>query len=155
MRKIAFTETVLRDAQQSQLATRMPFSDFEAILADIDKDEISRVVRNLLDNAVKYGKDGVVIGVSLIDDHDNLYIKFKDSGNGIELENLEFIFERFYREDKSRGTEYGGMGLGLAIANEIVKLHGGQISVDSEPGKGAAFNVSLPKENKKNLVERN
>jgi signal transduction histidine kinase len=117
------------------------------VLADIDKDEISRVVRNLLDNAFKYGKDGVVIEVSLTDDQDNLYIKFKDGGNGIKRENLEFIFERFFREDKSRGTEDGGMGLGLAISNEIVKLHGGQISVDSEPGKGTTFNVILPKEN--------
>lgn len=115
------------------------------IFANIDRDEIARVIRNLLDNAIKYGKDGVIISFTLADDYDNLRIELKDNGCGIDSKNLEFIFERFFREDKSRSTKEGGMGLGLAIADEIIKMHGGQIYVKSIHGKGSTFTVVLPK----------
>lgn len=116
-----------------------------SLMANVDRDGISRVLRNLMDNAVKYGRDGNVIEFSLIDEHDTLRIDLKDNGHGIDSKNLDMIFNRFYREDRSRNTKDGGMGLGLAIADEIVKIHDGKIYVQSVLGKGSTFTVILPK----------
>ena len=71
-------------------------------------------------------------------------IRIRDDGPGIAPEDQERIFERFYRVDKSRSRQLGGTGLGLAIVKNAVRLHGGTVSVSSEPGKGSVFEVRLP-----------
>ena len=71
-------------------------------------------------------------------------IRIRDDGPGIAAEDQERIFERFYRVDKSRSRQLGGTGLGLAIVKNAVRLHGGTVSVSSEPGKGSVFEVRLP-----------
>ena len=108
------------------------------------------MIRNLMDNAIKYGRNGKIIKFSITDEHGAMCIKVNDYGPGIDNENLQMIFERFYRGDKSRATKDGGMGLGLAISDEIIKLHGGKIDVESSLGNGTLFIVSLPK---KTLIE--
>ncbi|MCX8129515.1 MAG: HAMP domain-containing histidine kinase [Clostridia bacterium] len=113
--------------------------------AEFDRDRISRVLRNLMDNAVKYGCEGRYISLSVRDTEKTVQVEIEDRGNGIEREHVERIFDRFYRADKSRNTRDGGMGLGLAIADEIVRRHEGRIEVKSEIGQGTKFTVFLPK----------
>jgi two-component system, OmpR family, sensor histidine kinase BaeS len=87
---------------------------------------------------------GGSVSISSRQEGDNIFITVTDSGEGIPPEHLPFIFERFYRVDKSRTRATGGSGLGLTIAKRLVEAHGGTITVTSEPGKGSAFTFSLP-----------
>lgn len=114
------------------------------IYVDIDQDRMTQVFDNLLNNAVKYSPDGGTITVRIQDHHDRVIITVEDQGLGISKADSEKLFDRFYRVDKARSREQGGSGLGLAISKEVVELHGGQIWVDSVPGKGSKFSLSLP-----------
>ena len=107
---------------------------------DVDSDRIAQVLHNALRHTPKGGR--VALKAHLEDG--NLYLVVQDSGPGIPPEELESIFERFYRTDRSRHHQEGGTGLGLAIARSIVEAHGGRIWAESEPGQGASFYVALP-----------
>jgi len=109
-----------------------------------DKSKLNQVIYNLMENAVKYTQASGVIKVSLQRQGRNAIFKVSDNGPGIPKENLPHIFDRFYRVDKARSREKGGTGLGLSIVHQLVLLHGGAISVESEEGKGATFIVELP-----------
>ena len=113
------------------------------IFADADK--ISQVVVNLLSNSVKYTKVGGTIDIDLIETANSVIFRIQDNGSGIPEEELPYIFERFYRADKSRNRNTGGSGLGLAIVKAIVEAHDGKISVESQLDKGSCFEVALPK----------
>ena len=115
----------------------------ETIVAD--KDKISQVIVNLLSNALKYTQKGGTVLVNVTGNEDNVNISVKDTGTGIPPEDLPYIFERFYRADKSRNRLTGGAGIGLTIAKAIVDAHGGNIQVNSKVGKGTEFVVSLPR----------
>ena len=116
------------------------------LTAGADPDRLQQVLANLLDNAVKYGRDGGTVTVSGRQTEDGLVeIAVQDDGPGIPAEALERVFERFYRVDKGRSREQGGTGLGLAIVKHIVQSHGGKVWVKSEPGKGATFCFTLPR----------
>ncbi|MFC2054666.1 sensor histidine kinase [Chloroflexota bacterium] len=110
---------------------------------NIDQDRMMQVMGNLLDNALRYTPvDGnITLSAGCSSDHVELCVQ--DSGPGIPAEDLPFVFDRFYRGDKSRRRVEGGSGLGLAIAKSIVELHGGVIRVESEPGKGVVFIIEL------------
>ena len=110
-----------------------------------DRTKLNQVLYNLIDNAMKYTQDGGEIHVSLEERNEQLIWKVRDNGVGIPPEDQEHIFDRFYRVDKARSRETGGTGLGLSIVRQLVGMHQGQISVESEPGKGSCFTVSLPK----------
>jgi len=110
-----------------------------------DKDKLGRVFINLMSNSIKYTKNGGQIDINLYDYKDSVVITFKDDGIGIEKDELEYIFERFYRTEKSRSRETGGSGLGLAIAKSIVEAHRGKISAQSEINAGSIFKTVLPK----------
>jgi len=109
-----------------------------------DKSKLGQVVYNLIDNAIKYTPEGGVITVTLKADNRNVTFSVKDTGVGIPQEDAKHIFDRFYRVDKARSRETGGTGLGLSIVRQMVQLHGGEIAVDSQPGKGSTFTVTLP-----------
>ncbi|HTM57593.1 MAG TPA: ATP-binding protein [Candidatus Udaeobacter sp.] len=109
-----------------------------------DRARIEQVISNLLDNAVKYTERGG-IRVSLGADQENAWCVVRDSGPGIPGEDLQRIFERFYRVDKARSRDLGGTGLGLSIVKHIVTLHGGEVSVESRPGHGSAFRFQIPR----------
>lgn len=115
----------------------------ETILADRDK--ISQVIVNLLSNALKYTPAGgtVETGFNSFADRTEVYVR--DTGTGISPEDLPFIFERFYRADKSRDRLTGGSGIGLTISRAIAQAHKGEIKVSSEPGKGSEFILVIPK----------
>lgn len=109
-----------------------------------DKDKIEQVIQNILSNAIKYTpKDGIIY-VQTKEDYEDIIIKIIDNGIGIPKEDLPRVFERFYRVDKARSRDMGGTGLGLSIAKHIVEEHGGEISVDSEVGKGSIFKIKIP-----------
>ncbi|HEV8291327.1 MAG TPA: ATP-binding protein, partial [Tepidisphaeraceae bacterium] len=111
----------------------------------IDPDRVRQVVWNLVHNAVKFTPPGGRVTVSLHRSRDALQIEVKDTGQGIAREFLPHVFERFRQADTSPTRTHGGLGLGLAIARQLVELHGGTIRVDSAGvGKGATFAVELP-----------
>ena len=113
-------------------------------VVNIDSRRISQVLHNLLENAVVHTGSGGSI-VATAEKQDNwVKISVTDTGEGIPAEDLPYIFERFYRVDKSRSRATGGSGLGLTIAKRLVEAHGGQIEAQSEVGKGSCFSFTLP-----------
>lgn len=110
-----------------------------------DESRIKQLITILVDNAVKYTPSGGRIYVGLKSNKDNIEIDISDNGVGISKGDIQKIFERFYRVDKARGSESGGIGLGLSIASWIVKEHRGTINVDSTLDEGTTFKVLLPK----------
>ena len=120
-------------------------------LVNVDPNRIMEVLHNLIENAVRYtGKDGSVI-ISAWQEKNSIKISVADTGEGIPPKDIENIFERFYRVDKSRSRVTGGYGLGLTIARRYVEAHGGRITVQSELGKGSTFVFSLPLETNQSL----
>ena len=117
-----------------------------------DKDDIERVVLNILSNSIKYTKDGGEIKIYVGFVYTDAYIKIIDNGYGIPEEDLSRIFERFYRVDKARTRELGGSGLGLSIAKEILDKNGGSIDIKSEVGKGTEVVIRIP--TKQNTFEK-
>lgn len=112
---------------------------------DGDADRLKQVLINLVSNAITYSPNGATIRISLIEQGDKVSIEVKDSGIGIEKNEIPRIFERFYRVDKARSRNSGGTGLGLAIVKHIIEAHKGYIEVKSEVGKGTTFTVKLLK----------
>ena len=110
-----------------------------------DQGRLEQVMVNLLENAIKYTPDGGAVRLFTEDDGECVKISVSDTGIGIPFKDLPRIFERFYRVDEARTREQGGTGLGLAIVKHIVQLHGGNVSVSSEPGQGSVFSFTLKK----------
>ena len=108
-----------------------------------DVDRLGQVLRNLVDNAIRYTPEGGTITLSLFENGDWALLKVADTGIGISPEHLPHIFDRFYRADRARSRASGGTGLGLAIVKGIVEQHGGRVTVTSEPGEGSIFTVWL------------
>ena len=126
-------------------------ANIDSLKADFDHDKIERILFNLLSNAFKFtsenGHVGVDVFIKPIDEEKNLYqvkLAVQDTGIGIEADKLEKIFERFFQNEIPGSMVNQGSGIGLAITKEFVKLHGGNISVESEPNKGSCFTVTLP-----------
>lgn len=110
----------------------------------VDKDKMSQVLNNLISNAVKYTDDYGNIQITVIQENENVVITVEDNGCGIDDNDIPYIFERFYRTDKSRNRSTGGAGIGLTITRAIVQLHGGTIHVESKKGVGSLFKVTIP-----------
>ena len=119
---------------------------FRPVTADIDEVKLTLAISNLIENGIKYNKiDGEGwVHVSLNADHQYFYLKVEDNGCGIPEEDIEHIFERFYRVDKSHSREIGGTGLGLAITRNSILMHRGAIKAHSELGEGTTFDVRIP-----------
>lgn len=137
---------------QNKLAIEIKKKNHEVdcfVTADVppvyaDKDDIERVILNILTNSIKYTKEGGTIKIYVGFVYTDAYIKIIDSGIGIPEEDLNRIFERFYRVDKSRTREMGGTGLGLSIAKEILDKNGGSIDIKSQVGKGTEVVIKIP-----------
>lgn len=114
------------------------------ILARADPDRLRQVLANLLDNAIKYNKDGGTIKIVAARHDGWIKVTVADTGVGIPEQDLPRIFERFYRVDKARSRELGGTGLGLSIVKHIVESHGGQVTVRSQVNRGSTFSVTFP-----------
>ncbi len=129
------------DAKDITLRVNLP-DDLPQL--DIDPERIGQVLRNLLNNAIAYTPEGGEIGVSAARQDDRVTVSVRDTGEGIAAEHLPHIFDRFYRADRSRARASGGAGLGLAIVRQLVLAHGGNIAVESVPGRGTVFTFTLP-----------
>lgn len=110
-----------------------------------DRDLVHQVVYNLVDNAIKFTPDGGKISFIISDEGENVSFVIKNTGDGISESELPFVFERFYKGDKSRSNVKKSLGLGLYLVKTIVSAHNGQISVSSREGQFTAFKVILPK----------
>ena len=106
--------------------------------------DLSLLVRNLVDNAIRYTGPGGTVRVTLVAEDGRVRLRVSDTGVGIPSRDLARIFERFYRVDRARSRETGGTGLGLAIVKHVAENHGGEVTVESELGVGTTFTVDLP-----------
>ena len=111
-----------------------------------DKDKITQALVNILSNAIRYSNEGSTIFIEEGLKDDKVIISIEDQGIGISEEDLKYVFERFYRADKSRTRATGGTGIGLTIVKSIVSSHGGEVKLESKLGKGSKFTIILPKE---------
>lgn len=134
------------EAQAKKQGIKIQASGSPAIVC-ADRERMAQVVTNLLSNAVKYTppNDGTgMVEIFVYSQGDHAFIKVRDNGIGIEEDELDLIFDRFYRTDKSRNRKTGGAGIGLAIAKSIVTAHGGTIKAEREEAKGSCFTVEIP-----------
>ena len=117
-----------------------------------DADQMAQVLQNLLDNGLKYGRDGGELALDVIlaqpgnrwPSRRGIVVAVSDQGAGVSREHLPRLTERFYRADKGRSRAVGGTGLGLAIVKHIINRHRGQLLIESEEGKGTTVSVWLP-----------
>jgi|SRR5208283_4029610 len=134
-------ETEEMAAEKKQITISLELPDTAIPMVNADAAMINRVIRNLLDNAIKYTDSGGAITVKVTDRGNEILVSVKDTGTGIPEDVLPYIFDAFYcvRRDSK------GSGLGLSIAKTIIELHGGRIWVESAPAKGSVFSFTLPK----------
>ncbi|MDP8944494.1 MAG: cell wall metabolism sensor histidine kinase WalK [Actinomycetota bacterium] len=133
------------EAKAQRFGIKIYFGDAGEHRCICDVQKLYQVFLNLLDNAIKYSNSGARVDVEIEEDNSTLTVRIRDTGVGIPKEDLNQLFERFYRVDKDRSRASGGSGLGLAISKQIVEMHGGSISVESEVDVGSVFEVRLPK----------
>lgn len=130
-----------------ELATQKGISLFsnvpEGTIVDADESLLLSAITNLISNGIKYGNESGHVSVSASKIGDKTEIIVADNGIGIPEEHIDKIWTRFYRVDDVRNDEYGSSGLGLAMAKSIINLHGGEITVKSEVGKGTSFKIEL------------
>ena len=136
-------ESVEAKAQRFGIGIYFDDTGEHKCICDVQK--LYQVFINLLDNAIKYSDSGDRVDVEIEEDVSWLTVRIRDTGVGIPEEDLNQLFDRFYRVDKDRSRATGGSGLGLAISRQIVEMHGGRISVESEVDVGSVFEVTLPK----------
>ncbi|MEO6391082.1 MAG: ATP-binding protein [Pyrinomonadaceae bacterium] len=122
-------------------------NEVDAVLrVQADQRRLEQMLTNLIDNAIKFNREGGTVTVSCSNgDDERLRIVVTDTGEGIPTEQLPRIFERFYRVDRARSRELGGSGLGLAIVKHLARAHGGEATVQSAPGTGSMFTIELPR----------
>jgi two-component system phosphate regulon sensor histidine kinase PhoR len=111
---------------------------------EFDQEAIAGVLINLLSNAIKFSPDRKEVTVRLFPKDGNAVLQVEDRGIGIPPKEKEKIFEKFYRVKNEVVEEAGGSGLGLSLVKHIIESHGGEVRVESEPGKGSVFSVILP-----------
>lgn len=139
VRKVAADYLMFLEGQNITVEVNIPDEDIQAW---IDASLIERALRNLLDNAIRYGSEGRYLEIGLTEKDGALFITVIDKGRGIALQDQEQVFERFYRVDGSRKGE--GLGIGLSIVKEIVALHDGSITLTSIPFERTVFEIRLP-----------
>ena len=116
----------------------------ETAVVFADPIRLEQMLTNLVDNAVKFNRDGGKVTVEFVSNGGRDIISVSDTGEGILPEHSQRIFERFYRADRARSREIGGTGLGLAIVKHLARVHGGEVLVHSELGSGTTFRIELP-----------
>jgi len=125
-------------------AVSFSFGPLDDLTVKGDKLKLRQLFLNILDNAIRYTPSGGAVCGSLVRKNGSACVTISDTGAGIPPEHLPHIFDRFYRVDSARSRADGGTGLGLAIASSVAKLHGGEIVVESQVGRGSTFSITLP-----------
>ena len=123
---------------------QLVYESLRPVTASVDEVKLTLALSNLVENAIKYNKEHGFVKVTLDADHQFFTVQVADSGVGIPEDELEHIYERFYRVDKSRSREIGGTGLGLSITRSAILMHRGTIKVASVEGEGTDFTVKIP-----------
>jgi len=129
-------------ADEKNVTVEVEISD--DFICRCDGHKISILLKNLVENAIKYNRKGGKVWIKAYRSGKYTVLEVSDTGIGIPKKHLPFIFERFYRVDKSRSREIRGTGLGLSIVKHIALIHGGKVEVESEEGKGSTFRVFIP-----------
>lgn len=146
---IKLVEEIFEDndikARERKIKLKLTKGGEKSISVHADRHRILEVINNLVDNSIKYGREGGHTVVSFLDMQENIMVDITDDGIGIDEKDLPRIFERFFRTDKSRSREMGGTGLGLAIVKHIIEAHNQTINVQSKSGKGTSFSFTLKK----------
>jgi signal transduction histidine kinase len=132
--------TLLRCAAERKAVTLELHGGDVAVSADADK--LKQVLINLLDNAIKFSRPQSQVQLGIASGAEGVRLSVQDQGPGIDAADVPHLFERFYRGGSADGT--AGSGLGLAIARNLARLHGGDVTLDSSPGRGSMFTLSLP-----------
>ncbi|MGG1552337.1 sensor histidine kinase [Paenibacillus ferrarius] len=132
-------------AAYEKKGVRLLFHDGVNIQASLDKLRFGQIMVNLLSNALKFTPEGGKVNVAVTEQAQKVCISVSDTGIGIDEKELSFVFERFYRADKSRDRKSGGSGIGLTIVKKLVEAHGGTIEIRSQMGKGTTVEFCLPK----------
>jgi len=114
------------------------------VMVHADARRLEQMLTNLIDNGIKFSRERGTVAISH-EDGTRDKILVQDNGDGIPSQHVERLFERFYRVDRARSRDMGGTGLGLAIVKHLALLHGGEVTVTSELGKGSTFTIHLPK----------
>lgn len=151
MAEIVKQNKIHADAKEQNLYF-IPYKNDVYIKGDCDR--ITQVVNNIITNAIKYSYEKAEVKAFIDEDANYYKLTIKDTGMGIQKEDISRIFERFYRVDKARSRAMGGTGLGLAIAKEIMEIHKGKITVESEYGKGTAMTIWFNKKFDENSIEK-
>jgi len=129
-------------AKENLVVVNMKVQEEAVVLAD--ERLLGLAFGNLIDNGIRYNRSGGSVDITVFDVNNELTVQIQDTGEGIPSDELTRIFDRFYRVEKSRARNRGGAGLGLAICEHIIKLHGGHINVTSTLGEGSIFTIGLP-----------
>ena len=130
-------------ARDREVAMRVTAPD--RVLTLGDRDELLRVFENLIENALKYAASGKQVDITFAVEPGEVRVAVRDFGPGIAPEHLPRLTERFYRVDVGESRAQGGTGLGLALVKHILNRHGGRLTIESEPGRGATFTAHLPR----------
>ena len=139
------TERAARDAAGSERASHVDFESHGDFLVSGDEQQLEQLVRNLVENAFRYGNDGEDVTVRLQPQgKKRVRLTVSDRGEGIAAEHLPHLTRRFYRTDPGRSRASGGTGLGLAIVKHIAERHRGRLNIDSQIGEGTTVEVVLP-----------
>ncbi|MBW4528911.1 MAG: two-component sensor histidine kinase [Phormidium tanganyikae FI6-MK23] len=142
LRELVNEPTIKTVAQSITLNLEVPE---QAVIVNVDRELLQQAITNLVTNACKYTPAGGRIDLRLFTHFRQAVIQVEDTGIGIPESDLPYIFERFYRVNASRSRETGGLGLGLAIAQQIIAAHRGTLTVQSQVGKGSIFQITLPR----------
>jgi len=148
--RINFADLARQAARAGQVTAEEKGQDLDVELPDTevmvwgDRQNLSQLLDNLIDNAIKYTPNDGSITVKVSKDDENAILQVTDTGIGISPQFQQRVFERFYRVDKARSQSLGGTGLGLSIVKNIAEKHGGSISVKSQLGSGSSFTIKLP-----------
>nr|MBA2600253.1 GHKL domain-containing protein [Actinomycetota bacterium] len=148
-RSTNLSRVALEQIEQVQIAASSKEMHFEYHIDDDvwvqgDHQQLGLMIRNLLDNAIRYTPERGAVTASVSATEDDAVLSVSDTGMGIPLKAQARVFERFYRVDKDRSRDRGGTGLGLSIVKHVAELHGGHVSLESELGEGSTFTVRLP-----------
>ncbi|OGA47804.1 MAG: hypothetical protein A3G25_05715 [Betaproteobacteria bacterium RIFCSPLOWO2_12_FULL_63_13] len=133
-----------RSAVASRRIERSPRSSGKPIMVRADRDALALALRNLLDNAMKYSPESSPVRVAVTAINGTVAVAIADQGPGVSAHERRDIFRRFTRGAAARTLNVKGTGIGLTMANEIVKAHGGRLELESEPGRGSTFTMVLP-----------
>lgn len=143
VRALANAFLPLAERQGIAIVVRSPL---QTLTVAADAEQLEKVLLNLFSNAVKFTGTGGMVDVAVTAEDDHAVLTVRDTGIGIAPDDLPHVFERFYQAESESTRRYDGTGIGLALAKEIVELHGGTIAVESTPGEGSTFTVRLPLE---------